>query len=357
MALPRVSIVIPMLNEAKHVERFVEELAAQDYPGELEVIVADGGSTDGSRELLQAAADRVGLPVTLLENPKRTQSPGLNLCIRRATGELIIRLDCHTHYPPELVRRCFETSAATGAWNVGGTLHAVGETWFERAVACAYDSPFGGIGWTRHLGRKDPIDADVVYYGAFPREVFERIGLYDEELPIAELEDVCQRIRDAGGRVVFDPCIKLLYTPRGSLPALCKQYYRYGVWKVAVMRKHKRVLSGRSVVPFVFVLSLAALGGASTRSRSARRLLALELATYGTAAAAFGTAALRRRREPLDLLPGVVGSFLTCHLAHGFGQAHGWLRAARSRGRPWPPEPRLAPPAAAVQNRSSSLRK
>ena len=331
-----------MRNEERHVEQLVSDIAAQDVDAELETIVADGGSTDRSVERLRAAAARAGLDVTVLDNPKRVQSAGLNACIRRATGDLIVRMDSHTRYPPDFLRLCAETSAATEAWNVGGTLFAVGETPMERAVACAYDSPFGGIAWTKDLYRQGPVDADVVYYGAFRRDVFERIGLYDEQLPIAELEDVCERIRAAGGRVVFDPRIRLGYTPRGSFPALFRQYYRYGLWKVAVMRKHKRVLSVRSVVPFVFVLSLVTLAPAAVRSRAARRLLALETATYAAAAVGFGAASVHGRGEPSELLPRVIGSFVTFHVAHGIGQAHGWLRAARTRERPWPPEPTLA---------------
>jgi succinoglycan biosynthesis protein ExoA len=339
--LRRISIVVPMLNEERHVEKLVEDIASQDVDAEVETIVADGGSTDQSVERLRAAAARAGLDLTVLDNPRRVQSAGLNACIRRASGDLIVRMDCHTRYPPDFLRLCVETSEATAAWNVGGTLLAVGETPMERAVACAYDSPFGGIAWTKDLHRIGPVDADIVYYGAFRREAFERIGLYDERLPIAELEDVCERIRAGGGRVVFDPRIKLQYTPRGTFAALFRQYYRYGLWKVAVMRKHKRVLSARSVVPFGFVLSFVALGPAASRSRAARRILALEAGTYAAAAAGFGAAAVRGRSESPALIPRVVGSFLTFHVAHGLGQAHGWLRAARAGGRRWPREPRL----------------
>lgn len=337
----RISVIAPMLNEADHVEQLAQDIAAQDFEGEVELIVADGGSTDGSEDRLRAAAERAALALTLLPNPKRWAGPALNACLRHARGDLIVRIDCHTHYPPNYLSRLAATSLATGAWNVGGAFTAVGRTSMERAVACSYDSPFGGISWTRNRYRHEPVDADIVYYGAFRPEVFEQLGLYDENLGTAELEDMCFRIRKAGQRVVFDPAVSLLYTPRGSFPALFRQYYRYGLWKVAAMRKHRRVLSGRSVVPFAFVLSLATLGLGSRRSPVARRLLSLELAAYGTAVAAFAAAAVRGREESPALLPRVAGSFVTCHLAYGLGQAHGWLRVARARGRPWPPEPRL----------------
>jgi glycosyltransferase involved in cell wall biosynthesis len=325
----RISLVIPMYNERDHIDALVSDIAAQDWEGELQVLVADGRSTDGSRGLLRAAATRAALDVTILDNPKRQQSAGLNLCIAQADGDLIVRLDCHTRYPPNLLRLLVRASEETGAWNVGGTFAPRGRTVMERAVACAYDSPFGGTGWTKdQLGRKR-VEADLVYYGAFRPIVFERVGGYDEGLPVAEVEDLCRRIRDAGGTVVFDPAIKLYYTPRGSLHKLFVQYYRYGLWKVAAMTKHGRVLSGRSVVPFVFVVTLATLATASPRSRAARRALAVEAGTYATAALAFAAESVRRRREPAALVPRVAAAFATFHLAHGLGQVHGWLRQAR----------------------------
>lgn len=327
----RISLVIPMYNERDHVEALVSDIAAQDWQGELQILVADGRSTDGCVDLLRAAAERDGLDVTVIDNPKRQQSAGLNLCIAQADGDLIVRLDCHTRYPRDLLTLLARAAEETGAWNVGGAFAPRGRTVMERAVACAYDSPFGGTGWTRDQLRGERVEADLVYYGAFRPIVFERVGGYDESLPVAEVEDLCQRIREAGGRVVFDPAVKLYYTPRGSLQRVFAQYYRYGLWKVAAMAKHRRVLSGRSVVPFVFVASLAALSAASRRSSTARRLLAAETAAYAVGATAFAVEAVRRRDEPLALAPRVAATFATFHVAHGVGQIHGWLRLARRR--------------------------
>ncbi|HEY2934962.1 MAG TPA: glycosyltransferase family 2 protein [Gaiellaceae bacterium] len=325
----RISVVAPMVDEAEHVESLVADLAAQDFDGELEIIVADGRSTDGSAARLRAAAQRTGLDVTVLDNPHRSAAAGLNRCIARATGDLIVRLDCHASYPPDFLRRCALASEETGAWNVGGILTARGRTPTERAVACAYDSPFGGIAWTRHLGRTDRVEVDLVHYGAFRPEVLERVGGYDEGLVVGEVEDLCERIREAGGTVVYDPAIRLYYVPRGSYRGVFVQYYRYGLWKVAAMAKHGRVLSARSMVPVLFVASAAGLGAASTRSRPARRLLAVELAAYGLGGTLFALAAVRGRREEPRLVPRVLGVFATFHLAHGLGQLHGWARQLR----------------------------
>ena len=325
----RISVIAPMLNEGAHVEQFAVDLAAQDFAGELEILVADGGSADGSPELLEQAAHRAGLNLTVLENPARWASAGLNVCLRRASGDLIVRLDCHTRYPPDYLRRCAVAAEETGAWSVGGVFEAVGRTPMERAVACAYASPFGGVAWSRHLGDAKRVEVDLVYYGAFRPQVFERVGLYDEAIAVTELEDFSLRVRQAGGRVVFDPSIRLFYTPRGSFRRLFVQYYRYGLWKVAVMRKHAQPLSGRSLVPFAFVASLACLGVAAAWSGAARWLLGAELALYAGCALAFGVEVIARRRESWRLLPRVLAVFPTLHLAHGLGQIHGWLRVAR----------------------------
>lgn len=325
----RVSIIAPMLNEAPHVDDFVADIAAQDFGGQIEVLVADGGSTDGSREQLLAAAERHRLELSIVDNDRRFVAPGLNECIRRMSGELVVRLDCHSRYPADYVRRCVEAAEATGAWNVGGIYEAQGETEFERAVACALASPFGGINWTaRADGRHD---ADTVYLGAFRPIAFERAGVYDETLARNQDDELNLRIRRAGGRIVLDPAIRSVYRPRGSWRGVWRQYYEYGYWKVAVMGKHGRVVSGRSLAPGAFVLDLGVLGAASPFSATARRLLATQVAAYGLAAGAFAARAARRRDEPAALVPTVASVFPCFHLAYGSGMVVGAVRWAAGR--------------------------
>ena len=176
-----ISVVAPIRNEGSNVEHFVSDLAAQDFPGDVEVLVADGNSDDGSAERLRDAAWAAGLNLRVLDNPAGWVSHGLNACIREARGDLIVRLDCHSRYSGDYLRRCAELSERTGAWNVGGRLVPTGTTPMERAVACAMDSPFGGIGWTRAAGG-GPVETDTVTFGAFRPEAFEHAGLFDETL-------------------------------------------------------------------------------------------------------------------------------------------------------------------------------
>jgi glycosyltransferase involved in cell wall biosynthesis len=318
-----------MWNEARHIEDVVADLAQQDYEGEIELLVADGGSTDGSVERLRAAAERHGIPARIVDNPARWVSHALNLCIRAARGDLIVRVDCHSRYPRDYLRRCVTAAEETGADNVGGVFVARGRTPTERAVACAMDSPFGGIHWTRHAS-PDRVEVDTVPYGAFRPEAFHRAGLFDESLVRNQDDEFNLRLRLAGGRIVLDPSIRIFYTPRGSLARVWRQYYQYGLWKIPVMRKHGRVLSARSLAPAAFVCSLVALAALAPWFGPAAWLLAGQVGAYSAGALGFGVAALRRRGEPWRLLPRVLAVFPTFHLAYGVGMLAGIARAAAS---------------------------
>jgi glycosyltransferase involved in cell wall biosynthesis len=326
----RITVIAPARDEAAHVDAFVVDLARQDFDGELQVLVADGNSTDGTPALLLAAAARERIDLRVLPNPEGWVSPGLNRCIAEANGDLIVRFDCHSRYPPDYLRRCAELSEGSGAWNVGGQVVPEGETPMERAVAVAMDSPFGGIGWTRVAGEGRPRETDTVTFGAFRPEAFERAGLFDEELVRNQDDEFNLRLRRAGGRIVIDPAIVVRYRPRGSLRGVWRQYYEYGYWKPAVMRKHGTVLSARSLAPIGFVASLAGLLLAAPASRSARKALVLELGVYLAGAFGFGVRGLARRQERLALLPRVVATFAAFHLGYGVGMARG-LRAKRPR--------------------------
>jgi glycosyltransferase involved in cell wall biosynthesis len=317
-----------MLNEAPYVEQVVSDIAAQDFEGHVEVIVADGGSTDDSVSLMLSAAKRREVRMSIVENPAGWVSQGLNLCIAQANGDLLVRLDCHSRYPPDYLRLCAEASEASGAENVGGVVLASGRTAMERAVACAMDSAFGGIGWTRHESAQERVEVDTVTFGAFRPEAFRQAGLFDESLRRNQDDEFNLRLRRAGGRIILDPAIRLFYTPRGSIRAVFRQYFDYGRWKIPVMRKHRRVLGLRSLAPVVLVLSLLALVVAAALWRPAAWALVAEVVLYIAFAIVFGVAALRRRREPIRLLPRVLAAFAGFHIGYGLGMLRGLVGKA-----------------------------
>ena len=348
VAITRISVIVPMLDEAEHVESFIADLAAQDYTGDVELIVADGGSTDGSVEKVEAAAGRRGIDITILANEAGWVSHGLNACIRRASGQVIARLDCHSRYPADYLRLCAAAAEETRAWCVGGVIAAHGKTPTERAVACAMDTPFGGIGFyrvfrpsagpvarltgalglaaNRNGSSGQRVEVDTVTFGAFLPEAFERAGLFDESLRRNQDDEFTLRIRRAGGTVVLDPAIRVEYRPRGSLRAVFRQYFDYGFWKVAVMRKHGQTPNPRALAPVVFVSSLLALGALASFEPRARRFLAAELGLYGAAALAFGAKCIRQRREDPHLFPRVISVFPAFHLGYGAGMLAGVVR-------------------------------
>lgn len=326
-----VSVISPMRNEAGHLDGLLADLAAQTFQGEIELLIADGRSSDGSVAIVEAAASRHGIPLTVLDNPQRSIPHGLNECIRRARGDLLVRLDCHSRYPPDYISRCVAASEETGAEVVGGVVAAAGRTAKEEAVACAMSSPFGGIAWTRDAGRSGRREADTAIFGAFRPAVFERVGLFDETLERNEDEDMTMRIRRAGGQVLLDTSIVVLYTPRGSLRSVLRQYHDYGLWKPVVMARHGRIFSVRSLVPASFVLATTLLALTSLRRPGSRRLLAVDLLAYGASCMAFALEAVRRRGAPLRLVPRTAMVFPAFHLGYGIGTWRGCARILLAR--------------------------
>ncbi len=333
-AAPRgvaVAIVVPMRNEEERIEELVASVAAQDYQGSIQLVVADGASTDRSVERARAAAARRGVDLVVVENAARRTASGLNRCIERSDAALLVRMDCRARFAEDYVTWCARTSEETGAENVGGPTLVEGRTTVERAVACAMTSAFGGIGWSRESGAERH-EHDTVYCGAFLPSVFERIGGFDETLGSNEDDELNLRLRKAGGRVILDRRIRLWYTPRGRIREVFAQYYRYGLWKPPVMARHRSVLGLRSLVPAAFVATLATLGVASLLSSGARVALAALVAVYGASAVVFAAVIVRKRRESARLVPVVVASFAAFHLGYGTGLLVGVVAIAARRG-------------------------
>jgi succinoglycan biosynthesis protein ExoA len=326
-----ITVIAPMLNEAAHIENLVADLAVQDFEGVVDLIVADGGSTDDSVSRLTAAAAREGIPLTVIDNPARWVSPGLNACIGRATGDLIVRMDCHTRYPADYLRLSATAAEETTAWNVGGVVIPAGRTPMERAVGCAMDSPFGGVHWTRHSGSSVRAEVDTVHCGAYRPEGFARAGLFDESLVRNQDDDLAFRLRQAGGTIVLDPAIHSHYVPRGSLRGVFRQYFEYGFWKTILVHKHRQVISGRSLAPPAFVTSIVVLASAALFFRVALWLLLVELVFYAVLAVVFAAATVRRHREAWKLVGRVLAILPTFHLAYGLGNISGGVALLRRR--------------------------
>lgn len=234
-----VSVVATVRRERAAIERFLASVAAQDMAGvEWEVIVAEGLSDDGTREILDRRTREWPL-LTVIDNPRRIPATGLNAAIRRARGDVIVRMDAHTEYAPDYLRECLAVLERTGADNVGGPAQTRADGWLARAIAAAFHSPFASGGAKFHDPEHEgPVD--TVPYGCWRGRSLERVGLFDETLAHNQDDELNLRIVHSGGRVWQSPRIRPWYRPRAKLRSLFAQQFQYGFWKVAVIRKHGR---------------------------------------------------------------------------------------------------------------------
>ena len=267
--LPGVSVVVPVLDEERHLRDAVAEMLAQDYAGPLEIVLALGPSTDRTDEIA-AQIQREEPRVRLVANPTGRTPAGLNLAIAQASYDVIVRVDGHALVPRDYVSTAVEALQRTGADNVGGIMAAEGETPFEVAVARAMTSPLGVGAASFHVGGEEG-PAPTVYLGVFRRSALERVGGYDETMVRAQDWEMNHRIIETGGLVWFTPRMRVTYRPRPNLRALGKQYFEYGRWRREVTRRHPGTLSVRylaaplAVLGVVFGTLLGLLGiGATT---------------------------------------------------------------------------------------------
>ncbi len=244
---PAVSAVLTVLNEEHHLRSAIASVLAQDYPGEIEVVIALGPSRDATDRVAAelAAADP---RVSTVANPSGRTPEGLNRAIALARHPVIARVDGHAELPPDYVRTAVEALDRTGAVNVGGLMGAVGRTDFETAVARAMTTRFGVGNAPFHVGGEEG-PADTVYLGVFRREALEAVGGYDEEFTRAQDWEMNYRLRQHGGRIWFTPALKVSYRPRGSVPTLARQYFYYGRWRREVMRRHPDTVNLRYLAP------------------------------------------------------------------------------------------------------------
>ncbi|MGL5864915.1 MAG: glycosyltransferase family 2 protein [Dermatophilaceae bacterium] len=255
-ALPRVSVVMPILNEERHLEAAVRQVLGQDWSGPLEVVLALGPSTDGTDDVAGRLADEDSR-VVLVANPTGRTPDALNAAVAGSTGAVVVRVDGHAEIPGDYVSTAVAVLDETGADTVGGTMDARGTTPFERAVACAMRSRLGVGGGRFHTGgAAGPVD--TVYLGAFRRSALDRVGGYDTRFTRAQDWELNHRIRATGGVVWFSPRLRVTYRPRASVRALSRQYRQYGRWRRAVSRAHAGTLTARYLAAPTMVVGVTA---------------------------------------------------------------------------------------------------
>lgn len=323
-ALPFVSVIMPIRNEADFIERSLGAVLAQDYPHDrMEVLVADGMSEDDTQSLVARIADQTDVSVTIVPNDRYIVPTGFNAALKDATGEIIVRVDGHTIIEADYIRNCVRLLLQRKADNVGGKMNAQASSEFGLAVAAATSSPFGVGGARFHYSDAEEY-VDTVYMGAWRREIFDQIGLFDEELVRNQDDEFNYRLRSAGGRILLSPAIKSDYFGRSTPRGLWRQYYQYGLYKVRVLQKHPRQMQPRQFVPFAFVASLGVTIAGALFVRRLRYLAGAIVAVYAIAnIAASISVAMSAGRSTLRYLPVV---FTILHFSYGLGFARGLIK-------------------------------
>lgn len=325
---------MPVRNEEQHLRAAVAEVLGQAYDGELEVVLAVGPSTDRTRGIadeLAAADDRV----KVVDNPTGFTPAGLNVALRAARYDILVRVDGHAELSEGYIATAVRLLQETGAANVGGRMEARGGTPFEQAVAAAYNSPLGLGGGGFHLAETPAGPAETVFLGVFRREALVQVGGFDEELHRAQDWELNHRLRAAGLLVYYSPELRVIYRPRSTLRALATQFFRTGQWRREVIRRHPETASLRYLAPPVAATgSLLGLVAGTLGILLRAPLLVAGLIAPGTYLAFLGYATVTmptmsvaaRLRLPLVLA--------TMHFAWGLGFLRGLPRVRATRRAP-----------------------
>ncbi len=257
-----VSIIVPCYNEEKTIAQLLEGIQLQQYPiEELEVVIADGFSEDGTRGVISRyKQEHQDLSITVVDNELRTIPSGLNAAIKSASGEFIIRLDAHSIPNRDYVARCVKALQDNLGQNVGGVwkVQPGDSSWIAKSIAAAGSHPLG-VGDAGYRYATESAYVDTIPFGAYRRELIEKIGYYNETLLTNEDYELNVRIRQAGGKILLDPAIQSTYFARSSLSALAQQYWRYGFWKAQMLRKYPETIRLRQALPPLFVLGILLL--------------------------------------------------------------------------------------------------
>lgn len=315
----KVSVVIPCRNEEKYISKCIESIIEQSYGIEnIEIMIADGLSDDRTAEIITEYG-KLYPQVRYLKNEKRTAPAAMNLGIQNSTGDIIIIFGAHAYMDSKYIEICVEKLKNKNIECVGGRIINLSENKSAEAISLAMGSPFGvGNALFRYSSTEDFVD--TVAFGAYKREIFDKIGLFDEEFVRNQDDELNFRLTKSGGKILLSPEIISYYYTRGSFSKLWNQYFQYGFWKVRGIQKHKKAASIRHLIPAGFVFGLIFGTILSIFFSIIRYLFILSLLVYLTGAVVFSTKAAQK--EP-KYIPNVILAFIILHISYGLGFIEG----------------------------------
>lgn len=339
---PFVSIVMPIRNESDFIARTVDTILKNDYPEDkLEVIVADGMSTDDTQQIVRNMATN-DQRVRLIENTGKIVSTGLNAALRQIRGDIFIRIDGHCEIPNDFIRKSVQTLLAKPeAWVAGGYWKTISKGTVGQAISAATQSPVG-VGNARHrLGNYNGW-VDTLPYGAHHKWVLDKIGYFDEQLVRNQDDEFNMRICISGGKIWLSSDIWSIYYARSSLKKLWRQYFQYGFWRIRTIQKHGRPATLRQMAPMLLVLSMVLLLISGLMWTGFRWLLAAEVIVYVAGLFYGASDVLKQAGLKCALLAPLI--FIILHFGYGIGCFWGIVRFVlfRGKGLPKPEEFKLS---------------
>jgi len=329
--IPFVSVIVPCRNEEEMIAHCLDSLIANTYPKEkLEILVVDGLSDDRSVAIIQEYIQQYSY-ITLLENPKRNLPAALNVGIRHAKGEIIVRMEGHSAVGSDYIATCVRWLSTSDADYIGGTfIHTPRQkTWLGEALALMLAHPFGaGNAWFR-LKLQTPRIVDAAVYGCYRKEIFEKVGLFNETLARIEDRDFNFRLRQSGGKILLVPDLPVTYYFRSTLRGFLAHTFSDGFWVTYPLRfdrKVFRLFSWRHFLPLLFVAGLFVLGIASFFFKESRMALGFVAGAY--LLLMLLSSFQLSLRHGLKYLPILPFTFLGRHMSYGIGSLWGLLRLA-----------------------------
>lgn len=335
LTLPFLSIILPIRNEEKYIEKTLRSVFAQTYPRkQLEILIVDGMSSDSTREIIADLAEaHPEFSLTLLDNPGRIVPCAMNIALARARGEIIVRVDGHCEIAPDYLAQCVSILMEEAVDGVGGPIETIGEDTLSTAIAFAMSSSFGVGGSAFRTIKDRTMLVDTVAFPAYTRDAIRLAGLYDEELVRNQDDEYNYRLRKLGGKILLSPEIRSRYYSRSTMRSLWKQYFQYGYWKVRVLQKHPRQMHPRQFAPPLFVAALLA-SGVSAFYPSLRVMALVIPGFYLLANLAASLATHGPRNGPVAGRPGMYLPlvYAILHVSYGLGFLLGLIKFASRWG-------------------------